>query len=212
MAREAFAAALPSLRATLFGLFPSAHAADDSTWGDPREQLVEELIEDAHWIRGELEHLRRGISKQDTTAEHLDLLSNLQETERKLRSLSPGHAQLLPVDFDPLRLADEIARHLAVVEATPLREVTNSNVGQPQNESYLIKELASRVVARLQAHGIPAGATAPDGYGKPSQAVLALQAIGNVAGILRKPVTWKGAIAAAKSSDEQSIGTSGNEA
>jgi hypothetical protein len=174
-------------------------AADSSTPRRDRAQLVNALIEDAHWVFGELRFQRsRSFTKQDLVEQQRDLLESLERLQPKLRLIAPELQQRLPISFDPVDLADRVADAVVAFKSmAPMPDGRRSRVSEVQGR--VVAELAGRVLQRFDDYGLTASAHASRDDGKASAAVLVLVLIGEAVSLVRTPETWGDALAAAKS-------------
>jgi hypothetical protein len=196
----------PALREILGGLPSSPGDADpptsDAAEDAGAESLINEILAEASWALPELHNVGLTLAKQEIRAEQQDLLKTLTPARDKLRALSDDFDRLLGAEADPRGCADHIDTLISHVMAAGEAATSLELKPKPrETRHHIAVEMAIRVLRVLQSHGIPASATAHDGYDDASKAVRILKAFGDDIDLALANTTWRDIISQAKAAD-----------
>jgi hypothetical protein len=172
------------------------------------EEFASVLLLGAQWAIGAMHSDTYEIPGQALRAELADLRRSLSAAVGKLRKLSPAVDRALAsataggasgLDADPMTCADDLEKLIGFIDAAVDSKGTRKRSSKLSDRRHAIAvELTARVLPVLKDYGLRVSATAEQGRGRGSDAVLILKQIGDDIGLPFANVTWRDAIIASK--------------
>lgn len=162
----------------------------ESAWGHPGDEFAAILADVVLGVRALRDH--DAVSKEDARAELHRVAQQLSETEKMLRTLSHEVDVLLGAEADPLGCADSIQALMARFEqAASELEPLYAGESRSKRERQLMLDVCVQVAGVLKNYGIGVSATAVVELEQASVAVRCCRAVGDLAGLVRSPATWR---------------------